>query len=883
MNMPQTLERSTFQTSRLLEFFSEKELQMQIGFAKEQWPIALLKELIDNALDACESAGVPPEIEVTVEPDRVSVRDHGPGLPVKTLKNSLNYLVRVSDKAHYVSPSRGQLGNALKCLWAAPYVAHGEQGSVEVVTRGSIHRIAVTLDRIAQRPHLEHTTSPDGFVKNGTLITLVWPGVASLLTPGDEPTFYKTVNELLLDYAAFNPHATFTYRGPDGESTIPRTTPDWQKWRPCLPTSAHWYSVERLRALIAAYLTEERYGSRRRTVREFVAEFAGLSGSLKQKAVLDAAGLSRACLFDLVEHGDVSVEPVNALLTAMQHASRPLKPAVLGVLGETHLRTYLVRYEDVKPTSLKYHKVEGMAEGLPFVLELACGWYTGECSECAQQSIVGVNWSPALKSPFPRLQVLLGEARVDSFDPVVVLVHLVMPRPDFTDRGKSTLALPGAIHAALVKGIAMVTKHWKALKRRADKDDRVREREREHYLKAQQRQYLSIKEAAYRAMETAYLAASAQGTLPANARQIMYAARPFVLRLTGEKCWKRSSYFTQELLPDFIDAHPELTANWDVVFDDRGHLIEPHTQHRIGLGTLAVRGYIRKWHGDVPSDVGSTELDHDCPTRGPANRYAYALFVEKEGFYPLLEAARIAERYDIAIMSTKGMSVTAARQLVEQLSRQGVIILVCHDFDASGFSILHTLQSDTRRYQFTTRPKVVDLGLRLADVQAMNLQSEPVDYHNRKDPRINLRRCGAMEEECNFLVRCRGETRPGHDSWSGERVELNAMTSGQFMAWLERKLVEIGVQKVIPDRAALANAYRRAVRQNRVQEAIEEALTYIDEDEEIPIPNDLEARIREQLNGSAKSWDQVLWELAAEGEIEADDQDPGDDGSERAE
>jgi hypothetical protein len=75
---------------------------------------------------------------------------------------------------------------------------------------------------------------------------------------------------------------------------------------------------------------------------------------------------------------------------------------------------------------------------------------------------------------------------------------------------------------------------------------------------------------------------------------------------------------------------------------------------------------------------------------------------------------------------------------------------VCHDFDASGFSILHTLHSNTRRYKFTTRPKVVDLGLRLADVQTMDLQSEPVDYRNRKDPRINLRRCGATEEECNY-------------------------------------------------------------------------------------------------------------------------------------
>ena len=65
--MSQILERTTFQTSRLLEFFSEKELQMQIGYDKMQCPLALLEELIDSALDACETARVLPDILVTVD------------------------------------------------------------------------------------------------------------------------------------------------------------------------------------------------------------------------------------------------------------------------------------------------------------------------------------------------------------------------------------------------------------------------------------------------------------------------------------------------------------------------------------------------------------------------------------------------------------------------------------------------------------------------------------------------------------------------------------------------------------------------------------------------------------------------------------------------
>src|ERR1700759_3212373 len=52
------------------------------------------------------------------------------------------------------------------------------------------------------------------------------------------------------------------------------------------------------------------------------------------------------------------------------------------------------------------------------------------------------------------------------------------------------------------------------------------------------------------------------------------------------------------------------------------------------------------------------------PTKGPENRYKNVLFIEKEGFDPLLKASQIAERLDVAIMSTKGMSVSASRLLL---------------------------------------------------------------------------------------------------------------------------------------------------------------------------------------------------------------------------
>jgi DNA topoisomerase VI subunit B len=531
--MPVSLDRTTFQMSRSLEFFSEKELQMQIGFSVPGWPIALLKELIDNALDACETAGILPEIEVTVEPDALTVQANGPGLPESTLARSLDYLIRVSDKAHYVSPSRGQLGNALKCVWAAPFVVRGEHGWVEVIAGGLQHRIAVTLDRIAEQPILHHETVP--FVKSGTSVRLHWPEIASFLAVTHRLGFYKSAYELLQEYAAFNPHAAFSYQEPAEEfsQVLPRTSEAWRKWTPPDPTSPHWYTPERLRGLISAYIADERRGGRVRTVREFIGEFSGLTGSAKQKGVTDAAGLGRAYLHDLVDGDDLSTRQVRSLLAAMQDASRRVKPAALGILGEAHVRRHLLR-EGIDLDSLKYRKIDGFFdEGMPVVIEMAFGWRTDDNDSGGRRILAGINWTPSILFPFPELADWLGEQRIDEDDPVTILAHVAMPRPDFTDRGKSRLALPSQVRSEMAKSVLALTKHWKAMKHQADRDERVSARQRAEYLKRQQPATLNYIAAAAHVMVAAYLEASAQGTLPANARQIMYAARPKVLALTG--------------------------------------------------------------------------------------------------------------------------------------------------------------------------------------------------------------------------------------------------------------------------------------------------------------------------------------------------------------
>ncbi len=106
------LQRTTFSTSRLLDFCSEKELTAQTGHDADDWPLVIAKELADNALDACEEAGIVPAIEIRVDHAVIAVSDNGPGLPAKTIKAILDFAVRVSSREAYVSPTRGAQGNA---------------------------------------------------------------------------------------------------------------------------------------------------------------------------------------------------------------------------------------------------------------------------------------------------------------------------------------------------------------------------------------------------------------------------------------------------------------------------------------------------------------------------------------------------------------------------------------------------------------------------------------------------------------------------------------------------------------------------------------------------------------------------------------------------
>ena len=301
----QALARPVFTTSRLLEFCSIKELTAQTGHGPDDWPVVIVKELVDNALDACEELGIAPQITIEIAPDRLTVADNGPALGAATIAKITDYSVRASSREAFVAPTRGAQGNALKTIVAMPYALSGTLGTTTIEANGIRHTITFKADQIRQKPVLEIATDRS-FVKTGTRITVRWP-----TTPRSEFKPLKASTRQILQmadvYRATNPHVELTVTV-EGEAACyaKASDPQWQHWQPSAPAPAHWYEQETFERLIAAYVRDGQDRSRDMLVREFVAQFRGLSGTAKQRVVLEAAGAARMTLADFFGSGEAS-------------------------------------------------------------------------------------------------------------------------------------------------------------------------------------------------------------------------------------------------------------------------------------------------------------------------------------------------------------------------------------------------------------------------------------------------------------------------------------------------------------------------------------------------------------------------------------------------
>ena len=293
-------------------------------------------------------------------------------------------------------------------------------------------------------------------------------------------------------------------------------------------------------------MSDDAANKRQRTVREFVSEFKGLSGSAKVSDVLTETGLQRAQLSDLLGGGKGFDEKLTSgLLRAMQGHSKPVPPSALGVLGRDHLYA-CCRELGCEMESFAYKKFVGTdSNRVPCIVEAAFVWRGDVDDSVERRLITGVNWSAAIGNPFRMvgrrsLDDILNGQECEDIYPIIVILHVAYPVATHTDRGESAVA-GDIINASPVipNLIESVTKRWAKQIKREQRDDEAQFKREQALTRSAK---TSIKDVAWEVMEAAYLKASAKGTLPALARQIMYAARPKILGSDRQQHARRSVF-----------------------------------------------------------------------------------------------------------------------------------------------------------------------------------------------------------------------------------------------------------------------------------------------------------------------------------------------------
>jgi Topoisomerase 6 subunit A/Spo11, Toprim domain len=267
-----------------------------------------------------------------------------------------------------------------------------------------------------------------------------------------------------------------------------------------------------------------------------------------------------------------------------------------------------------------------------------------------------------------------------------------------------------------------------------------------------------------------------------NQRQLFYALRPIVREEKGKDL--TLGHFTG-IITDYEAEHGEIPGMYR---EPRGSIYHPHRDETITLGTLMVEEYDR-----------------------PAWTFNKLLYIEKEGFSEALKDVAWGERHDCAIMSSKGFSTRAARDLIDKLAEhdEPITVFCVHDADAFGTTIYQTLQEATRA-RGARKIKIVNLGLEAWEAIAMSLEVEDLEENDRRKP------------VASYVLDHKGEW----EEWlQTRRVELNAMTTPQFIEWLDRKMADY--DKLIPPpevlEQELADSIEKKVRAEITERILREA------------------------------------------------------------
>ncbi|MBN2101239.1 MAG: DNA topoisomerase VI subunit B [Candidatus Aenigmarchaeota archaeon] len=213
-------EMAQFQKEISISEFFEKNRHLLGYDNKIKALLTIVKEAVDNALDACEEARILPDIylqikQVDEEKYEIIIQDNGPGIVEKQIPKIFGKLLYGS-KFHRHRQSRGQQGIGISGVVLYAQLTTGMPTVIEsAIGDGNIHNYKLRIEVGRNEPKIvEKSTNPETEGWRGTRLRFVVEAV------------YREHKQSVLEYlrqtAIANPFANITFDSPNGRNEFKR-------------------------------------------------------------------------------------------------------------------------------------------------------------------------------------------------------------------------------------------------------------------------------------------------------------------------------------------------------------------------------------------------------------------------------------------------------------------------------------------------------------------------------------------------------------------------------------------------------------------------------------------------------------------------------------
>ncbi|MFB6076446.1 MAG: DNA topoisomerase VI subunit B [Candidatus Aenigmatarchaeota archaeon] len=178
--------------------------------------LTVVKEAVDNSLDACEEARILPNIKVRIEEEgkrkyKLEIEDNGPGIVKEQIPKIFGKLLYGS-KFHKLLQSRGQQGIGISAAVLYSQLTRGKPVIIHSKPddNSQTKQFYLNIDTIKNEPEIVKENTVEGDMDHtGTRI--------EMHIEGKYLNRYHSVDEYLQQTAIMNPYAEITYESPEGE------------------------------------------------------------------------------------------------------------------------------------------------------------------------------------------------------------------------------------------------------------------------------------------------------------------------------------------------------------------------------------------------------------------------------------------------------------------------------------------------------------------------------------------------------------------------------------------------------------------------------------------------------------------------------------------